>query len=232
MAEPERVLARERRPIRRSTSRGPGSSGPAGPPRHPATPPPRPRGTACRTPPPAGSPPARRRSAVRAGRPAGPGSSAAPAGRPAVGRHPPVAVASQQTVVDQHREHLLDEQRRALGRGEDPIARLVRGVARPSMFPIRSPHIVGEWLEGDRRGVPAHLLARPAAPAARCRAPGSGLARPAGDVPDQVQERGSPQWMSSNTTASGAVCATASRNDRTAQNVSSTEPPWSAAPKS
>ena len=41
---------------------GPGSSGSAGPPGRPrpATPPPRPRGTACRTPPPAGSPPARR----------------------------------------------------------------------------------------------------------------------------------------------------------------------------
>ena len=43
---------------------------------------------------------------------------------------------------------------------------------------------------------------------------------------------GSPQWMSSNTTASGAVCATASRNDRTAQNVSSTELSRSAAANS
>ena len=34
--------------------------------------------------------------------------------------HPPFAVASQQAVVDQHPEHLLDEQRVALGDAGDP----------------------------------------------------------------------------------------------------------------
>ena len=64
VAEPERVLARERSTGPAGSGRaGPGSSGSAAPPGRPppATPPPRPRGTACRTPPPAGSPPARRR---------------------------------------------------------------------------------------------------------------------------------------------------------------------------
>ena len=110
-------------------------------------------------------------------------------------RHPPVAVASQRTVVDQHREHLLDEQRRALGRGEDPIARLVRKRRATEQVPDQvAALVVGERLERDRRGV--ELAPAPARPLVQQLRPRDAehqdrrLSRPARDVFDQVQERG------------------------------------------
>ena len=111
------------------------------------------------------------------------------------GRHPSVAFASQRTVIDQHREHLLDEQRCALGRGEDPIARLLRERRATEQVPDQvAALIVGERLEGDRRGV--ELAPAPARPLVQQLRPRDaehqdrGLPRPAGDVFDQVQERG------------------------------------------
>ena len=120
VAEPERVLARERRAVRPDRAPcGRGSSGSAA--RSPVR-----RGelrdharrrTPCRTPRPLDHP---RSSAVR--RSSRAASSAwivggtATVGRSPVG-DPAVVLADEQPVVDQHREHLLDEQRVAFGRG-------------------------------------------------------------------------------------------------------------------
>ena len=147
---------------------------------------------------------ARSRSPARAGRAApraAPGSSA--------GRRP-----RRSPDAAHHRDHLLDEQRVALGGRRGSRSREL-GVER------RSPSRPLDQLVGlaSRRAARAatvvafSLPAAPAGPAVEQLRPRHAeeqdrrVAREVGDVLDQVEERGSAQWMSSSTTTSGRSAA-------------------------
>ena len=106
---------------------------------------------------------------------------------------PRAILESQQAVVDQHADHLLDEQRIPLRGREDPFARGARqvGVAQ-QVVEQRARLVAGERFEQDRGRV--HLAAAPAG--ADLEQLGSGdtdeqqfcVARPIRQVLDQIQQ--------------------------------------------
>ena len=102
---------------------------------------------------------------------------------------------AKEAVVDQHREHLLDEQRVALRGFEDPVPRDLRYRRLPQEVVDEQRGLVtGEGLEKDRGGV--HLAATPAGAdveqlgTSDTDQQDGGVARPVGEMLDQVQHRG------------------------------------------
>ena len=108
---------------------------------------------------------------------------------------PAAVLADEQTVVDQHREHLLDEERIALGRLGDSRRDLRRQLAvRPTRFSIRRPHSSSE--SGSSRTEVAFSLPPPqpgrmssSSGRARQIEQDRGAARPVGEVLDEIEER-------------------------------------------
>ena len=92
--------------------------------------------------------------AGRDGRRAARGSSAEHGTDEVAGRRPAALLADKQAVVDQHREHLLDEERIPLGGVRDPGPDL-RLRARPAdeVLDQRAALVLGQRLEQDRRRV-------------------------------------------------------------------------------
>ena len=113
--------------------------------------------------------------------------------REVLDRAPRAVLEPQQSVVDQHREHLLDEQRVALGRLEDPGPGGWRDLGTAEeVVHQRRRRLAVERLQQDRARV--HLPARPPrADLEKLRARHAeeqerGVARPVGEVLDQVEE--------------------------------------------
>ena len=156
------------------------------------------------------SPRARRSPAGRGGRRAAPGSSAGPPRGEVAGRRPAAVLADEQAVVDQHRQHLLDEQRVALG------APRRCGRAASGAEPGRAEQVLDQARRPRRRraaraGSTPRCASRRPTPAGRRAAP-AGPGRAAGSARPATSRRGarsgrgsvgSAQWMSSNTTTSG-----------------------------
>ena len=98
-------------------------------------------------------------------------------------------------VLAHHREHLLDEERVAAGGGEDPRRAVLGDRGPPPRREMSSLAVLrGERLEQDRRRV--ELAAAPAGPqleqlrAGDAEQEDRGVARPVGDVLDQIEEDG------------------------------------------
>ena len=109
-------------------------------------------------------------------------------------RSPRTALESEEAVVDQHREHLLDEERVALGGLEDPVTRDLRDVGSPEEVVDELRRIVaGQRLKQDRGRV--HLAAAPTGADLEELGPRDaqhqdrGIPRPVREVFDQVEER-------------------------------------------
>ena len=133
------------------------------------------------------------------------------------------------------RDHLLDEERVALGRVADPLLQTggERAVAEePLQQLFRLVRV--ERLEQERRRV--QLAAAPAGPLVEQLRPRQAeqeegnLAREVGHVLEEVEERRLTPVMSSKTAKTGRVAATASSNLRKAQGISSLEVLASVAP--
>ena len=110
-------------------------------------------------------------------------------------RDPGPVLPDQHPVVDQHREHLLDEQRVAAGRLGEPVGRLGREArAAEQVRDQLGRGLRVEGLEQERRGV--QLAAAPVrSRVEELRARGAHehdrrVARPVHDVVDDVEERG------------------------------------------
>ena len=154
------------------------------------------------------------------------GSSGAPARREIAGHRPAAVLAYEQAVVDEHREHLLDEERIALGGAGDPRRPRGDSSASPTRFATSSEHSSSE--RGSSNTVVAFSL--PPAPSR----PNVEQLRP-GDAKEQQRHSrdhsarcstrsrnvASPQCTSSKTTTSGCVRASASSSRWTAANPSS-----------
>ena len=111
-----------------------------------------------------------------------------------LGRDPSTIGSVEQTVLDQLREHLLDEQRRPAGRIRDPLPNLGIEVRRAQEVPDQNVALFRrQGLERDREGV--QLAASPSRP--HLQQIGTGhrqeeersAAREVGDVLHQIQER-------------------------------------------
>ena len=126
----------------------------------------------------------------------------------------------------QHRRHLLDEQRVALGRREDPL----RNSASGSRPPIRrcDQRSASSGVSGSSRSTPP---SRAAVEQLRARHADSRIGAPVetkATCSIRSSNASSPHWMSSNTRMSGCSRATASTSLRNAQAISSVDAaPWS-----
>ena len=112
-----------------------------------------------------------------------------------LGRAPHLPVESQQAVVDQHADHLLDEQRVTVGRREDALASRRRQVVLAEQVVEQfDGGIAGQRLEQDRRRV--HLAAAPLRAQLEQLGPRDheqqhrGVAGPVGEVLHQVEQQG------------------------------------------
>ncbi len=118
-------------------------------------------------------------------------------GADVAGCRPVSIVADEQTVVDQHQQHLLDEQRVALGGLSDPRLDLLGKTGAAEKVPDQEPaFIFGERFE--ERGRRVQLPAGPAWASLEQLGPAEAdeqdgrVARAIGQVLDQVQEGGFP----------------------------------------
>ena len=109
-------------------------------------------------------------------------------------RGPAPVLTDEQTVVDQHRQHLLDEERIALRRLRDALPDLLGQLdLTDEVLDQAAAFVIGERLEQDRRRV--QLAAAPArADVEQLRAGEAdeqdrGASSPVGDVLDEIEER-------------------------------------------
>ena len=109
------------------------------------------RGNTRRSPTRARAPPARRRAAGRAARPAARGSSGGAGVGQVAGRHPAPVVPARTTLVDEHRDELLHEQRVAGGRLGDPSCTPASSVRSVEEVGDEAALVSRERLQLDRR---------------------------------------------------------------------------------
>ena len=134
---------------------------------------------------------------------------------------------SQQAIVDQHADHLLNEQRVSLRGREDPFARGARQVCiAQQVVEQRARLVTGERFEQDRSSRSScRRSSRGGSRAARvARHTRAAVLRRASNPPGARSDPagvGSAQWMSSNTTTSGRSRARCSNSFRTPQAASS-----------
>ena len=127
---------------------------------------------------------------------------------------PRAVVAPEHAVVDQHAQHLLDEQRVALGGVGDATRISAGSPPAPSRFRMKSS-LVARGSSGDSVTiVPARShsgrSSRSSGRAMQSRSTGCAAAE-ARDVLDRSRSVGSAQWMSSNTATSGPFARRGSR---------------------
>lgn len=106
---------------------------------------------------------------------------------------PPISFADETTLIDQHRDHLLDEQRVALDRLDNPLGHVDRQGAGPEEVCYQQLGLlIRKWFERDSGGV--HLAAPPARTSVQEVGPSHAeqqdrrSPRPVRDVLDEVQE--------------------------------------------